>query len=925
MNFLLYLVSTFLIISSSTFAVDFKKDIKPLLESRCVSCHSSSKQKGNLNLSSLLASTKGGDSGPAIIPNNTDESLLLERISLPHDDEEIMPPKGSPLNSEEIALFEEWIENGAQWPEELILVHREPITQEEQAKDSSNLSGIKIYPPEAFLDTNADLQRLVAVATYNDGTTRDITNKVEFEPKDSSLISVEGNIFRPRKDGETTITINFHGKDATIPIKISDAEKERPVSFRLDVMPVFMRASCNTGSCHGSARGQDGFMLSLFGYDPVGDYYRVTRELSGRRIDLAYPAESLLVEKATEAVPHTGGKLFTKDSEYHDTLVSWLKAGAPDDPEDIATPTSLNIYPDQAVLEGKGRTQQFIAVAGYSDGTTRDVTSLTVFETNNAPSAEISKDGMVTAGNRGEAFVMARFATFTVGSQVIVIPEGLNYQRPEFASTNYIDGLVSDKLHKLRILPSELCTDEEFLRRATIDITGTLPTEEEYLSFVSDPSSDKRDKVVDKLLSRKEFTEVWVMKFAELLQISTNANNQVSYKATLLYYNWLQERIAKNVPFNKIVQELLSSTGGTFNNPSTNYYQIERDTLKLSENVAQVFMGMRLQCAQCHNHPFDRWTMDDYFSFAAFFSQIGRKNAQDPREVIVYNRGSGDMKHPVGGKIMEPVFLGAAKPEIKRGQDRRAVLAEWMASPENPFFSRNLSNIVWSHFFGIGIIDPVDDVRISNPASNPQLLDALANRFTEYNYDFKKLVRDICTSRTYQLSTKVNETNEGDTKNFSHSLARRMRAEVLLDAISQVTDTKNKFRGLPLGARAVQIADGNVSNYFLRTFGRAERKTVCSCEVKMEPNLGQALHLINGDATGNRIRSGKVVQTMLDSGKSSEEIIDSLYIRTFGRKPTETEKTQLIAKINVDPKQSREDLEDLFWALLNAKEFMFNH
>ena len=925
MNFLLYLASTFLIISSSTFAVDFKKDIKPLLESRCVSCHSSSKQKGDLNLSSLLASTKGGESGPAIIPKNTDESLLLERISLPHDDEEIMPPKGAPLNPEELALFKKWIENGAQWPEELILVHREPITQEEQLKDSSNLLDVKIYPPEVALDTNADLQRLVAVATYNDGTTRDITNKVEFKPEDSSLISVEGNIFRPRKDGETTITINFHGKDATIPIKINDAEKERPVSFRLDVMPVFMRASCNTGSCHGSARGQDGFMLSLFGYDPVGDYYRVTRELSGRRIDLAYPAESLLVEKATEAVPHTGGKLFSKDSEYHDTLVSWLKAGAPDDPEDIATPTSLNIYPDQAVLEGKGRTQQFIAVAGYSDGTTRDVTSLTVFETNNAPSAEISKDGMVTAGNRGEAFVMARFATFTVGSQVIVIPEGLNYQRPKFASKNYIDELVSDKLHKLRILPSELCTDEEFLRRATIDITGTLPTEEEYLSFVSDSSSDKRDKVVDKLLSRKEFTEVWVMKFAELLQISTNANNQVSYKATLLYYNWLQERIAKNVPFNKIVQELLSSTGGTFNNPSTNYYQIERDTLKLSENVAQVFMGMRLQCAQCHNHPFDRWTMDDYFSFAAFFSQIGRKNAQDPREVIVYNRGNGDMKHPVGGKIMEPVFLGAAKPEIKRGQDRRAVLAEWIASPENPFFSRNLSNIVWSHFFGIGIIDPVDDVRISNPASNPQLLDALANRFTEYNYDFKKLVRDICTSRTYQLSTKVNETNEGDTKNFSHSLARRMRAEVLLDAISQVTDTKNKFRGLPLGARAVQIADGNVSNYFLRTFGRAERNTVCSCEVKMEPNLGQALHLINGDATGNRIRSGKVVQTMLDTGKSSEEIIDSLYIRTFGRKPTETEKTQLIAKINVDPKQSREDLEDLFWALLNAKEFMFNH
>lgn len=317
--------------------------------------------------------------------------------------------------------------------------------------------------------------------------------------------------------------------------------------------------------------------------------------------------------------------------------------------------------------------------------------------------------------------------------------------------------------------------------------------------------------------------------------------------------------------------------------------------------------------------------MNDYYSFAAFFSQVGRKRAQDPREVIVYNRANGDMKHPVGGKVMEPVFLGAAKPEIKSGQDRREILGAWMASPENPFFSRNLANIVWSHFFGIGIIDPVDDVRISNPASNPELLNALADRFTEYNYDFKRLVRDICTSRTYQLSTKVNSSNEGDTKNFSHALSRRMRAEVLLDAISQITETKNKFKGLPVGARAVQIADGNVSNYFLRTFGRAERKTVCSCEVKMEPNLGQALHLINGDATGNRIVSGKVVTNMISEGKSPEQIIESLYIRAFGRGPTQTEKSQLLAQIDTDPKKAKQDLEDVFWALLNAKEFMFNH
>ena len=903
---------------------DFLKDIQPLLESRCISCHGSEKQKGSLDLSTLQAAMQGGDTGASISPGKAGESEAIVRISLAHDDDDIMPPKGEPVGKNQIAALTTWINEGAKWPDGVILVNKsaDDITT---ANDAVGLQSIAIYPPAVSLSTNADLQRLVAVASYQDGTTRDITRKVTFSPQDTSLVSVAGNLIRPRADGQTTLTASFHGKQAGIALEVVSSADDRPISFRLDVMPIFMRAGCNTGSCHGSARGQDGFMLSLFGYDPAGDYHRITRELTSRRINLAIPPESLIIEKAIGAVPHTGGKLFDNKSEYYKTLHDWLNAGAPDDKKDIATPLTLNIYPKQLVLEGRNSRQQFIAVAKYSDGSTRDVTPLAVFESNNSPTAAIDKAGMVTAGNRGEAFVMARFATFTVGSQVIVIPKDLEYNQPEFPPANYIDPLVAGKLHKLRIVPSDVCSDEEFLRRATIDITGTLPDEEQFRIFMADSSQDKRQSLVDKLLARKEFTEVWVMKFAELLQIRTNPNNQVSYKATLLYYNWLQERIANNVPFNKIVQELLSSTGGTFTNPSTNYYQIERDTLKLSENVAQVFMGMRLQCAQCHNHPFDRWTMNDYYSFAAFFSQIGRKRAQDPREVIVYNRSNGDMKHPVGGRVMEPVFLGAEKPEIKSGHDRREILAEWMASPKNPFFSRNLANIVWSHFFGIGIINPVDDVRISNPASNPELLDALAQRFTDYNYDFKQLVRDICTSRTYQLSTRVNKSNEGDNSNFSHASIRRLRAEVMLDAISQATDTKNKFKGLPLGARAVQIADGNVSSYFLRTFGRAERKTVCSCEIKMEPNLGQALHLINGDATGNRIASGKVVTKMLADGNSPEQVIENLYVRTFSRLPTETERSQLLAKIDSDPAKVHQDLEDVFWALLNAKEFIFNH
>ena len=506
----------------------------------------------------------------------------------------------------------------------------------------------------------------------------------------------------------------------------------------------------------------------------------------------------------------------------------------------------------------------------------------------------------------------------------MVIPENLDYKRPKLVENNYVDTLVHNKLHKLRITPSELCSDEIFLRRASLDITGTLPSAELFERFTKDQAPDKRAKLVDELLDRKEFTETWVMKFAELLQIRTDDNNGVSYKATLLYFNWLKDRIANNVPMDQIARELLSATGGTFVNPSTNFYQIERDTLKLTENVAQVFMGMRIQCAQCHTHPFDRWTQDDYYSFASFFTQVGRKRAADPRESIIYNRRSGETNHPIHKKPMPAKFLGGETPTIKSGQDRRVILSEWSASPENPFFARNLANIVWAHFFGQGIIEPVDDVRITNPASNPELLDELSKRFTEYNYDFKKQVRDVCNSRTYQLSTRPNQTNESDTRNFARAQLRRMRAEILLDAISQVTNTKNKFQGLPLGARAVQIADGRVSNYFLTTFGRATRETVCSCEVKMEPNLSQALHLLNGDVINKRIVQGNIVKELLGAGKDHGAVIHELYVRCLSRKPKESEQANLLAAISGD-EDKKAALEDTFWAILNSKEFIFNH
>jgi hypothetical protein len=702
----------------------------------------------------------------------------------------------------------------------------------------------------------------------------------------------------------------------------TSAAKPDRVTFKNDVMPIFMRAGCNAGACHGSARGQDGFHLSLFGYDPEGDYRAITREIATRRINLAQPAESLLLKKNIGDAPHTGGKRFEKDSAYYKTLLRWLEEGAKPDPKETPDPVSLEILPKQALLETGDAPQQFTARAKYSDGTDRDVTNLVIFQSNNDNSATISADGLVTPANRGEAFVMARFATFTVGAQVIVVPKGQTFTWPNVPENNYVDTLVNAKLKKLRIEPSELCDDETFLRRAYVDIVGLLPTPEEHAKFVASTDPKKRELLVDELLGRKEFVELWVMKFAELLKIRS-VENIVSYKSAVLYYNWLQKQLADNVPIDKVVRQLIAADGGTFKNAATNFYQVEKETLKLAENTAQVFMGMRVQCAQCHNHPFDRWTMNDYYGFVSFFSQVGRKQGEDQRELIIFNAGGGEVNHPVTKKPVPPTFLGGDAPDVT-GKDRRQVLADWLASPENPYFARNLSNLVWAHFLGKGIIDPVDDVRISNPASNPELLDELASKFTGYNFDFKKLVRDICLSRTYQLSTRPNSTNAGDDRNFAKGPIRRIRAEVLLDCISQVTEAKEKFRGLPLGARAVQIADGETSNYFLRTFGRASRETVCSCEVKMEPNLSQALHLLNGRTVAEKVENGGVVKRLLAEKRTPEQVIEELYVRCFTRKPSAEETAMIVAQLK-DEKDPAPVLTDLFWALLNSQEFMFAH
>ncbi len=797
---------------------------------------------------------------------------------------------------------------------------------------------IEAFPPKVQLDSARDSQRMVVQAHAADGRSLDVTSEAEVTLSNTALAAVNRSsgaiVVTPASDGDGMIRVTHAGHAVEIPLRVVSASTPAPLSFRLDVMPVFARAGCNMGSCHGAARGKDGFNLSLFGFDPAGDYHRLTREMPGRRIDLASPRDSLLVLKAVGAVPHTGGKRFEPDSDLAGRLVRWIEAGAPDDPgPDPATNvpklTGLDLYPPMSLLEGEKTSQPIVAVARLADGTDRDVTDLCWYSTTNERSVAVSPDGHATSGSRGEAFVMARYATITVGVPFVVIPAQLEFtpvdEPPLPGATEgaaAIDDLVATKLEQLRITPSAVCDDETFLRRVTLDLIGLLPTPEERAAFLADSAADKRARMVDQLMARKEFTELWVMRWAEILQIRSQGND-VSPKAALLYHQWLDRRIAANEPVDKMVRDVLTASGGTFENPPTNYFQLERDTLKLTENVAQAFLGMRIQCAQCHNHPFDRWTMDDYYGFAAFFTQIGRKRAADPRETIVLDSGGREMDHPLTKQPTAPKFLGGGSPKIS-GTARREALAAWITSPENPFFAKHMANIAWAHFFGRGIIHEPDDARVSNPPSNGPLLDELGRRLIASGHDFRALVRDICTSQTYQRSCEPNDTNRSDDTNFSHAAVRRPRAEIILDVLAQVTATQNKFPGLPLGARAVQVADGRTSTYFLTTFGRATRDDVCTCAVSMDPNLSQALHLVNGDAANARIRQGNMVGRMLDEGRTPSDVIDALFIRCFGRMPTDQEWSETLVTVH-DARDRKQALEDIFWALLNSPEFIFNH
>ena len=783
---------------------------------------------------------------------------------------------------------------------------------------------LKVFPEHVDIHPLAASQRVVVTFTDERGLTRDVTTEAKATLENASLAQWQAGSLTPLALGSTRLVVTHAGLHAAADVKVSRAAQAASPSFQNDVVPVLMRYDCSTGGCHGATRGKDGFRLSLFGYDPDVDHFRLTREFVNRRVNVALPEDSLLLKKSAGTVPHGGGKKLPPDDPNFGLLRDWIAAGAPKDPPGEAHMSGVTVYPADLTLDAGGQSHRLVVMGSFTDGSQRDVTHLSVLESSDDSIASVTREGVVTSHRRGEVFISVRLPAFISGVRVDVVP-GQEAPAALAQGWNFIDEAVYARLSKLRMTPAEVCSDDDFVRRVFIDTIGLLPTLAEYEQFQNDMRSDKRARLVDSLLARPEFTDLWTMKWGERLQarsiVSASASHQ---KATVRYTEWLRRQIEAETPMNEVIRRLVASKGTWIENPETNFYR-ERDPKVLMESMAQLFLGARLQCAQCHNHPFDRWTQNDYYGMVAFFARTQKKSCEDMMDVLVYDAPSGETIHPVTQKQVTPKFLGGPIPTAA-DRERRSVLAGWLTAPDNRLVARNLANIYWQHFFGVGIIEPVDDARVSNPPSNPELLDALATRLIEVGFKPRSLMRDILLSRTYQHASVPNETNLDDTRNYSHSYPRRLLAEVLWDCLTQASGYYDDgFYFERPGTRAVQIGDGGITTTFLSTFGRSKRATPCTCEVKSQPTLSQALNLINGSSITHCIERGKNLPAWSATNSDPQHVIRSLYITSLSRLPSESETATFTEVLRTHAGGTRVALQDIFWAVLNSNEFIFNH
>lgn len=706
------------------------------------------------------------------------------------------------------------------------------------------------------------------------------------------------------------------------------AEELAIVDFENDLQPIFTRFGCNSGPCHGKARGQGGFQLSLLGFDGQQDYDAIAKEGRGRRVFPGAPENSLLIAKPAGKTPHGGGKRLDVDSLEYQTLLNWVRQGMPRKAPNAATLQSITVSPPSLILAAS-QTQALTVTAKYSDGAERDVTRLTAFQSNEAPIAAVNENGLVTAGQiTGDAAIMARFMGQIAVCDVMiprpeVIPAEVYAQLPR---NNFIDELVWQKLQRLNITPSPVCDDHTFLRRATTDISGRIPTLEEVNAFLADASADKRSKLIDRLLEEPEFADHWANKWADLLRPNPY---HVGIKATFNYDHWIRQSFHDRKPWDQFVRELLTARGGTFRDGSVVMFRDRRQPEELTTLVSQLFIGVRLDCAKCHHHPFEVWGQDDFYSFAAYFSKIGRKGTGisapiSGSEEFVFTGTSGSVTHPVTGATMKPRPLFGEAPPVVEGQDQRESLAAWITSPNNHLFAQVMSNRVWADLLARGFVEPVDDLRATNPPTNGPLLKALGEHFRDSGFSITELIRVVVNSHVYQLSSLPNETNAADTRNYSRHYRHRLRAEVLLDAVSLVTGVPQEFDAMPPDSSAKQLWTHRSDSLFLDTFGRPDPNQDPPCERMSDSTVVQSLHLMNSEKLYRDIGSDNgTAKSLADSEKSAEEISGELYARVFGRKPTVEETALVTELLAAEGAVRRQVIEDLMWAMVNSAEFVF--
>jgi hypothetical protein len=779
-------------------------------------------------------------------------------------------------------------------------------------------------PPRVTLTGRYGEARVLFEANTKTGN-RDVSGRATLALSDTKVAEIDGTgILRARKDGKTVVTATFGGRTVRVPVEVRGVALSPPPRFVADVIPVLTKTGCNAGACHGAGSGKGGFRLSLLGYDPESDYKAITRFAGGRRVSRTQPENSLLLRKPALVTAHKGGQRFRVGSPEHRLLSDWIGAGMPGPDPKESSVVRLAVTPAVRTLS-VGQTQRYAVRAVLSDGAIRDVTGETVFTASDETVAKVTPNGEAKAVGPGEGAVLIRYRDLVATARVVspfAPPKQTATGAPSADPSASIDYLVQAKLDALGLQPSLLCSDSDFLRRAYLDVIGQLPTPDEVRTFLADKDPKKREKLVDSLFERGEYVDFWALKWGDILR----SNRRIlTEKGMYAFNHWIRQSVAQNKAWDQFARELLLSQGNPYDVGPANYFRTANSPNELAETTSQVFLGVRMQCAKCHNHPYEKWTQNQYYQMAAFFARVKSRRPEGTTEPFVMTVRSGEVTNPRTQKQAVPCALDARPVAVDDRRDRREALAQWLTSPENPFFARVVVNRVWRHYMGRGLVEPVDDLRVTNPASNPELFDWLAKDFIKNGYDLRHLMRTIMRSQAYQRSADPTKSNERDTKYYSHYAFKRLSAEQMMDAIASATGVAEKFAGYPLGTRASQLPDAAAASYFLELFGKPARNIACECERIDEPNLGQILHLMNNKGLNERLadKKGRVAK-LIEAKVPDAKLVEELYLASVSRPPSPEDLKKGIKALST-AKNRQQAAEDLLWALLNTKEFLFNH